>query len=85
MTRNLDRRTGFYTRNILCHPVRRARGGGAVAAVIEMINKIDGEFGPDDEEVLAACAQKVADVLSDKFSDLLKIAERFSGELCHNN
>lgn len=58
--------------------MRRSRGGGHIAAVVQMINKDGGaDFGPDDEEVLAACAQRVGDVLSDRFVELQQCAERF--------
>lgn len=76
--RNLDLRTGFRTRNILCQPVRRSRGGGNIVAVIQMINKDNnGDFGADDEDVLAACASKVGDMLSERFAALQSCAERF--------
>jgi hypothetical protein len=77
--RNLDLKTGFRTRNILCQPVRRGKGGGNVVAVVQMINKDNNEdFGADDEDVLAACAHRVADVMSDRFKALESCAERFS-------
>lgn len=76
---NMDKRTGFRTKTVLCQPVRRLRGGGAVCAVIEMINKNNGEvFSREDEEVLAVCVQRVADVLSDRFKDLQLCAKKFS-------
>lgn len=76
---NMDKRTGFKTRNILCQPVRRIRGGGTICAVIQMINKNNGEdFTSADEEVLSVCVQRIADMLSDKFKDLQQCAKKFS-------
>lgn len=76
---NLDIKTGFRTRNILCQPVRRGKGGGNVIAVVQMINKDNlQDFGGDDEDVLAACANRVADVMNDRFKALESCAERFS-------
>lgn len=43
-----------------------------------MINKdANQDFGADDEDVLAACAEKVGDMLSDQFLALQSCAERF--------
>lgn len=50
-----------------------------MVAVVQMINKLDGlDFGEDDEEVLAACASRIGDVLSESFKELQQCAERFS-------
>jgi hypothetical protein len=38
--RNMDIKTGFRTRSILCQPIRGMRGGGAIIGVIQMLNKI---------------------------------------------
>eukprot|EP00756_Hemistasia_phaeocysticola_P023986 Hpha_TRINITY_DN15922_c1_g2::TRINITY_DN15922_c1_g2_i1::g.71603::m.71603 len=63
--KDVDRRTGYTTRNLLVYPISRGVGydfggsGGAedsgreVVAVIEAINKNDGSFTPEDENVLA--------------------------------
>lgn len=78
----MDIKTGFRTRSILCQPVRGMRGGGSIIGVIQMLNKIggDGTFDANDEELLASFAGKVADVLSVRFTDLINIADKFSGE-----
>ncbi|MEI6155487.1 MAG: GAF domain-containing protein, partial [Deltaproteobacteria bacterium] len=45
----IDRKTGFQTRSILCIPMISQ---GKVLGVIELINKINGDFGPNDEHLL---------------------------------
>eukprot|EP01041_Mallomonas_annulata_P003161 gene3161-6238_t len=78
--RNVDKLTGFKTRNILCEPVRVNFGGGQIVAVVQMINKINPEgFTPEDEIVLKACVFKVADQLADRFKELLNAAEMVLG------
>jgi hypothetical protein len=79
----MDMKTGFKTRSILCQPVRGMRGGGAIIGVIQMLNKKggDGTFDSNDEEMLATFAGKVADMLSVRFTELINIADKFSGTL----
>jgi adenylate cyclase len=48
----VDRRTGYRTRTILCAPIRD--GAGAVVGVAQVLNKASGPFNRDDEELLAA-------------------------------
>ena len=48
----VDRRTGYRTRTILCAPIRD--GAGAVVGVSQVLNKASGSFNRDDEELLAA-------------------------------
>ena len=77
----MDVKTGFHTRNILCQPVRGMRGGGAIIGVIQMLNKVGADcFDANDEEMLSTFAGKVADMLSVRFTDLINIADKFSGE-----
>jgi hypothetical protein len=79
--KNLDLKTGFKTRNILAKPVRRSRGSGNVVAVVEMVNKAEGaDFTNDDEEFIGSCVESVADLLSDRFKELMNAGERFSGD-----
>ena len=47
----VDRRTGYRTRSILCAPVVDV--GGRVVAVLQLLNRLDGEpFDEDDERLL---------------------------------
>ena len=55
----VDRRTGYRTRGILCAPVRRR--GGRVVAVLQLLNRLDGApFDEDDERLLDAFVGQVA-------------------------
>jgi hypothetical protein len=74
--RNIDLKTGFKTRNILCKPVRKNRGGGGLVAVIEMMNKADNQdFTSDDEDILTKCVENIADMLSNRFQELMNGAQ----------
>ena len=54
----VDRRTGFVTRSILCTPILSR--GGDVLGVTQMLNKRGGQaFGMEDERTVAALAQQV--------------------------
>jgi hypothetical protein len=78
--RNVDVKIGFKTRSILVQPLRAHRGGGHIIGVIQMINKLDApHFDDNDEDVLAACVQRVSDDLSTRFKDLMFAAEKFAG------
>jgi len=48
----VDRRTGYRTRTILCAPVRD--GAGEIVGVSQVLNKAGGPFTRDDESLLAA-------------------------------
>lgn len=77
--KELDFKTGFRTRNILCQPVRANRGGGHIIGVIQFLNKKNGhDFNDNDELVIDACVAKVSDELGDKFKELLNAAELFA-------
>lgn len=77
---NLDIRTGFKTRNILCHPLRSMRGGGQVIGVVQLLNKkSDSEFDGSDEQILSNTTQKIADDLNERFRHLTSVADKFCG------
>jgi adenylate cyclase len=44
--RSTDSQTGFKTRSVLCAPLRTKRG--VTIGVAQLLNKIDGEFAPED-------------------------------------
>ncbi|RKY93074.1 hypothetical protein DRQ15_00365 [candidate division KSB1 bacterium] len=46
----IDRKTGYRTRNILCVPMRNKLG--EVVGVFQVLNKLDGAFTDDDVEML---------------------------------
>lgn len=67
----VDRRTGFQTRNILCMPVRNKQG--KALGVVQVLNKIDGAFTDRDEERLKAFSAQFAISLENAqlFEDVL--------------
>ena len=54
----VDRRTGYRTRTILCAPARDP--AGRIVAVLQVINKAGGRFEAEDEELLDAFTGQVA-------------------------
>src|SRR5437660_1297215 len=87
----IDRRTGYHTRNILCLPLRN-RHGQAIG-VTEALNKRSGDFGADDLALAEAINRHAASALEQAFLverleqaqreeiELLTIAEAISTEL----
>lgn len=58
-----DKRTGYRTRSMLCMPVwdpNAQEGERKIIAVIQVLNKIDGVFTDEDEDLLEALASQVA-------------------------
>ncbi|MFB3817830.1 MAG: HD domain-containing phosphohydrolase [Candidatus Methylomirabilales bacterium] len=53
-----DRRTGYRTHTILCTPMRNKRD--EVIGVLQVLNKLDGCFGAEDEELLLALSSQAA-------------------------
>ncbi len=54
----VDKRTGFHTHNILCAPMRNARG--QVIGVFQVLNKWGGDFTALDEQLLASLSSQAA-------------------------
>ncbi|MBI3965609.1 MAG: GAF domain-containing protein [Chloroflexi bacterium] len=59
---NVDRQTGYRTKSILAVPMRDETG--QVVGVVECLNKKDGSFTADDEELLEALASQANIALS---------------------
>ncbi len=77
---NVDARTGFQTRSILCTPLRTA---GGVIGVLQVLNKLDGGlFGDLDQETLRVLASPTALAINNAAmaSDLVE-QKRFRKEL----
>jgi HD-GYP domain-containing protein (c-di-GMP phosphodiesterase class II) len=55
---DVDRVTGYRTRTILAVPMRNGRG--EVVGVLQALNRKDGAFGVEDEELLSALAGPAA-------------------------
>jgi eukaryotic-like serine/threonine-protein kinase len=58
----VDRRTGYRTRNLLTLPVKSA--GGRILGVFQLLNKREGNFGQEDVMMLATLAASSATPLS---------------------
>lgn len=56
--RAVDAQTGYTTRSILCVPLRNLKD--EIIGVAELLNKIDGEFTPQDMELLQATVKQAA-------------------------
>ncbi len=87
----IDRQTGYRTRNILCLPLRNR--DGQVIGVTEVLNKSSGDFGADDLALAEAISRHAASALEQALLverleqaqreeiELLTIAEAISTEL----
>ncbi|MEW6304991.1 MAG: GAF domain-containing protein [Verrucomicrobiota bacterium] len=62
--RSVDRQTGFRTRNILCAPIKTAKG--EVIGVVQTLNKILGPFSEADLHLLEAMTTQAAIVLQSR-------------------
>lgn len=69
--RTVDEQTGFVTRNILCVPIRTAKG--EVIGVVQTLNKIKGRFSKTDLALFEAMAQQGTQALqSAQFIERMK-------------
>jgi len=48
----IDRKTGYHTRNLLCSPMRNKLG--EIIGVFQVLNKLEGAFNAEDEVMLDA-------------------------------
>jgi GAF domain-containing protein len=59
-----DKKTGYRTRSILCMPIREPvkdeQKEGSIIAVLQILNKINGVFTEEDEELLTTLASPIA-------------------------
>ncbi|KAJ3209007.1 hypothetical protein HDU67_006422 [Dinochytrium kinnereticum] len=65
----VDRQTGYITRNILCMPIKNI--SGEAIGVTQMINRKKGAFGAEDEKILTAVAIEKS-YLFKKTEDMLR-------------
>jgi signal transduction histidine kinase/putative methionine-R-sulfoxide reductase with GAF domain len=54
----VDVRTGYQTRNILCQPIRNQEG--SIIGVVQVLNRRNGHFTDNDEHLLSALASQAA-------------------------
>jgi diguanylate cyclase (GGDEF)-like protein len=55
---DIDKKTGYRTRSILCVPMRNMQG--EIIGAIQVLNKKSGHFSTDDEALLAALTSQAA-------------------------
>ncbi|MFQ5904526.1 MAG: GAF domain-containing protein, partial [Candidatus Binatia bacterium] len=69
----VDRRTGYRTQTILCMPVKNT--AGEILGAVQVLNKKDGVFTAEDEELLSALGAQAAVALdnSNLFEEVLDI------------
>lgn len=87
----IDRRTGYHTRNMLCVPL--FDNGGRVVGVTQVLNKRSGNFSESDLALLEAINRQAANALSQaqlverleqvrrEEAEILEITEAISSEL----
>ena len=70
---DMDRQTGFETRNMLCMPV--VTKAGKHLGVIQVLNRVDGAFDERDEQRLRSVAAQAATALENArlFEDVLNL------------
>ena len=69
--RDIDQKTNFTTKSILCAPIKTARGD--IIGVVQTLNKRTGDFSPDDLDLLAAMAMQASVALqSSQFIERMK-------------
>jgi Nif-specific regulatory protein len=78
--RRVDRKLDFETRNLLCVPLCSADGERFGA--FELINKLDGDFGRDDEVALQELAVHAATALENtqQYEQLLKVRRQLTDQ-----
>ncbi len=54
----VDRQTGYHTRSVLCVPIPNR--GGEIIGALQTINKTEGVFDGEDEDLLRAIASEIA-------------------------
>lgn len=56
--REVDQQTGFTTKSVLCVPIRTVRD--KVIGVVQVLNKADGTFTPEDTRLVEAMTRQAA-------------------------
>ncbi|RAL20212.1 hypothetical protein DL240_17675 [Lujinxingia litoralis] len=80
---DIDSRSGFQTRSMLCQPIRNT--DGQIIAVVQVLNSTQGNFSEEDENLLSAIGGQISIALEnsalyhslvDKNQQLLRTKER---------
>ena len=74
--RDVDTRTGYRTRNILCVPIRNKKN--EVIGVTQALNKREGEFDAEDQQLLESLSSQAAAALEN--AQLFEKVERAQRE-----
>jgi len=78
-----DKKTGYTTRSILCMPIREPvkdeKEKAGIIAVLQLLNKVDGHFTKEDEDLLTSLGSQIAISLAN--SRLYSILEDRLNEL----
>ncbi len=69
----VDENTGYQTRNILCQPIRNLQG--EILGVIQVLNRVTGNFTDNDEQMLSAIASQAAVAIENSKLYLSAIAQ----------
>ena len=72
--REIDEKTGFVTRNILCVPIKSKSGD--VIGITQALNKRDGAFDADDQRLLEALSQQVSALSNAQLHENVARAQR---------
>ncbi|MBA3018956.1 MAG: GAF domain-containing protein [Desulfobacteraceae bacterium] len=74
----IDKTTGFKTLSALCVPMISQ---GKVIGVLEVLNKINGDFGPNDEDLLQSIASSVSIAIENArlYKETVSMAEHERG------
>ena len=79
-SRDVDRQTGYHTRNLLCLPIRNK--SGKIIAALELLNKTAGQFTDEDSEFLLTLAGHMAVALENaQLHQMMIEKERMEKEL----
>ncbi len=69
----VDEESGYQTRNILCQPIRNLQG--EIIGVIQVLNRVSGNFTDEDEYLLSAIASQAAIAIENSKLYLAAIAQ----------
>ena len=74
---SVDRTTGYHTQTLLCVPMRNSRGD--VVGVLQLLNKHDGVFDDDDEDLLQVLGGQAASAVENALlhEEITKLFEGF--------
>src|SRR5262249_48838443 len=71
--RAIDEETGYVTENVLCAPIRTVKE--EIIGVLQMLNKKEGEFNPEDLRLLEAMTRQTAITLRNhQFVENMKVS-----------